>query len=106
MNQLQIHKLVFCLNNRLYRARSDRESYCTFLGRDVITTGIPNSKKDIYINREMLMENRKKIHQKRVLRKGKSFKGDLQLGQESSSSGCSDKGVGGNSHRYWDEICS
>ena len=70
---------VFWFNNRIQPGLTGSPIAC-FLGMDVRTPGIPNSL-DRNINWEMLMENRKEIHQSRVAKKGKTSKETYSLGK-------------------------
>ena len=78
MNQLQISELLFCLNSKV-QPNETRSPIARFLGRDVRCTGLPNS-----LNRnikwDFLMENRRKIHQGRVNKKGRMSKESYQIG--------------------------
>ena len=79
MNQLQLSEMVFALNNRIHP--NDAGSLILrFFGRDV-RGSLPNSL-DRNLNWRFLIENRGKIHQKRVEKKGRCSKESYVVGEK------------------------
>ena len=79
LNQLQIHKMIFCINCREQKGGAG-SPIARFLGRDV-RGSIPNSfNRDL--NWKLMMESRKQRHQQRVEKKGRKPKEQYSVGME------------------------
>ena len=78
LSQLQIHKLVYCINCR-EQGSGMGSPIARFLGRNV-RGAIPNSL-DRNINWKLMMENRALQHKKRVESKGRKPKEIYEIGE-------------------------
>ena len=78
MSQLQLSEMVFALNSRI-QPNGTGSPISRFFGRDVRNC-IPNSL-NRSLNWEILMQNRKNVHLKRVSRKGRGTKQVYSVGE-------------------------
>ena len=69
MNQLQLSEMVFALNSRV-QPNETGSPISRFFGRDVRDMNIPNSL-NRSLNWEILMQNRRNVHLRRVSKKGR-----------------------------------
>ena len=79
MSQLQLSEMVFALNSRI-QPNGTGSPISRFFGRDVRDCNIPNSL-NRSLNWEILMQNRKNVHLKRVSRKGRGTKQVYSVGE-------------------------
>ena len=79
MNQLQLSELVFALNSRI-QPNDTGSPILRFFGRDVRDKNVPNSL-NRNINWEILMQNRRDVHLRRVSRKGRGTKEIYSVGE-------------------------
>ena len=79
MNQLQLSEMVFALNSRI-QPNETGSPISRLFGRDVRDMNIPNSL-NRSLNWEILMQNRKNVHLRRVSRKGRGTKEIYSIGE-------------------------
>jgi len=79
MSQLQLSEMVFALNSRI-QPNETGSPISRFFGRDVRDCNIPNSL-NRSLNWEILMMNRKRVHLKRVSKKGRGTKETYGIGE-------------------------